>query len=59
MILMLVYVAAEDSPTEDGKNFTFWAGGHHIYMNCVLLSNLIILKMQHTFTGFNLIIIGA
>ena len=56
-ILMLCFVASQDSPVEDGKNFTFWAGGHHIYMNCVLLSNLIILKMQHNFTGFNLIII--
>lgn len=54
---MLCFVASQDSPVEDGKNFTFWAGGHHIYMNCVLLSNLIILKMQHNFTGFNLIII--
>lgn len=59
MILMLCFVAAEDSPMEDGKSFTFWAGGHHIYMNCVLLANLIILKMQHAYTGFNLVIITA
>ena len=57
MILMCSFVAAEDSPVDDGKTFNFWAGGHHVYMNCVLLANLIILKMQHAYTGFNLVII--
>lgn len=42
---------------DDGKTFNFWAGGHHVYMNCVLLANLIILKMQHAYTGFNMVII--
>jgi len=28
-------------------------------MNCVLLANLIILKMQHNITGFNLVLIGG
>ena len=57
MILMLCFVWPQESLLEDGKTFTFWAGGHHIYMNCVLLANLIILKMQHNFTGFNLVIV--
>ena len=57
MILGVSFYASQDSPLEDGLTFNFWAGGHHVYMNCVLLANLIILKMQHNFTGFNLIII--
>lgn len=59
MILMLCFYSPEDSPIEDGKSFTFWAGGHHVYMNCVLLANIIILKMQHNWTGVNCVIVGA
>jgi phospholipid-transporting ATPase len=59
MVLTLAFVLPESSPTTDGKSFTFWAGGHHVYMNCVLLANLMILKMQHNYTGFNVIIISA
>jgi len=28
-------------------------------MNCVLLANIIILKMQHEFTGVNIVIVAA
>ncbi len=59
MILALVFYTSQDTILEDGKTFNFWAGGHHVYMNCVLLANLIILKMQHNWTGFNLVIIGC
>lgn len=45
MILALVFYTSQDTILEDGKTFNFWAGGHHVYMNCVLLANLIILKM--------------
>lgn len=58
MVLMCVFWAAEDSALPDGKTFTFWAGGHHVYMNCVILANVIIIKMQHTITGFNLVIVA-
>ena len=57
MILAVVFYTSQDSVVDDGKTFNFWAGGHHVYMNCVLLANLIILKMQHNWTGFNMIII--
>ena len=57
MILMLCFWTAEDTVVDSGKNFTFWAGGHHVYMNCVLLANIIILKMQHAYTGVNMFII--
>lgn len=59
MILGVCFYVAEDSPVEDGKSFNFWAGGHHVYMNCVLLANLIIFKMQHNYTGWNAVIIAA
>ena len=43
---------------EDGKTFNFWAGGHHVYMNCVLLANILILKMKHAYTGVNMVIVA-
>ena len=57
MILLVVFWCSQETPVSDGKTFNFWAGGHHVYMNCVLMANLIILKMQHAYTGFNLIIV--
>lgn len=57
MILMVCFYTAEDTQIENGKTFNFWAGGHHVYMNCVLLANLIILKMQHAYTGVNIVIV--
>lgn len=45
MIIAVSFWTSQESPVDDGKNFTFWAGGHHVYMNCVLLANIIILKM--------------
>jgi len=59
MILGVVFYTSQDTPTQDGKTINFWSGGHHVYLNCVLLANLIILRMQHNFTGFNLIIIAC
>ena len=59
MILMVCFYTSEDTVLEDGKNFNFWAGGHHVYMNCVLLANILILKMQHAYTGFNFIIVAG
>ena len=45
MVLMLAFVLPENGPTTGGRTFNFWAGGHHVYMNCVLLANLMIIKM--------------
>ena len=59
MILFVSFYAGQDSPTEDGQTFNFWAGGAHVYMNCVILANVIILKMQHNYTGFNMVICAA
>ena len=46
MILAVVFYTAEDTAVPDGKTYNFWAGGHMVYMNCVILANFIILKMQ-------------
>ena len=59
MILILAFVLPEEKPTSEGKIFSFWAGGHHVLMNCVLLSNLIILKMHNTINILNVLIITA
>ena len=59
MILMVCFYTAEDTIVDTGKTFNFWAGGHHVYMNCVLLANIIILKMQHAYTGFNFLIVAG
>lgn len=57
MILAIVFYTSQDSVLSDGLSFTFWAGGHHVYGCCVLLANVIILKMQHNWTGINVVII--
>ena len=57
MVLYVGFWCSEMNPVEDGKTFNFWAGGHHVYMNCVLLANIIVLKMTHNFTGFGIIVI--
>ena len=56
MILATVFYTAEDTILPEGKTYNFWAGGHMVYMNCVILANLIILKMQHAFHVFNFFI---
>jgi len=57
MIIGVSFWTSQVSAVDDGKTFTFWAGGHHVYMNCVLLANIIILKMQNEFTGYNIFIV--
>ena len=59
MILAVVFYTAEDTAVVDGKTYNFWAGGHMVYMNCVILANFIILKMQHAFHVFNFVIIAG
>ena len=59
MVLYVGFWCSEMTPVDDGKTFNFWAGGHHVYMNCVLLANVIVLKMTHNFTGWGVIVIGC
>jgi hypothetical protein len=59
MILATAFYCTCDTIIDGGQTIGFWAGGHHVYMNCVLLANLIILRMSHNITGFNLVIISG
>ena len=44
---------------EDGSTFSFWAGGHQVYGVCVIMANLIVLKMENSFNLWNdLIMVG-
>ena len=45
------------SPVADGKTFNFWAGGHVVYFECVLLVNMVLLRQTHNFTGWNELLI--
>lgn len=56
MVLGLSLVLPCDTLLEDGRQFGFWAGGHHVYMNCILLANFVVLRMQNLFTGFGEVI---
>ena len=47
-------IFTQDSATSaDGKMYSFWAGGHVVYFECVLVVNLILLRWTHNFTGWN------
>ena len=59
MILMVVFYTAEDTLLPEGMTYNFWAGGHMVYMNCVILANLIIIRMSHDIHLYNLFLIGA
>jgi len=45
------------SPVADGKTFNFWAGGHIVYFECILLANMVLLRQTHNFTGWNELLI--
>lgn len=53
MILFLIFYIPELSLFEDGSTFSFWAGGHQVYGVCIILANLIVLKMENSFNGWN------
>ena len=53
MILFLIFYIPESSLFEDGSTFSFWAGGHQVYGVCIILANLIVLKMENSFNGWN------
>ncbi len=41
------------SAVENGKTFSFWAGGHIVYFMCVFVANFVLLRATHNFTGWN------
>ena len=57
IILFVGMLATQESPTPDGKTYTFWAGGHIVYFECVLLVNLVLLRYSHNWTGWGELLI--
>ena len=57
MILFIGMVASQDSPTVMGKTYNFWAGGHIVYFECVLVANLVLLRATNNWTGWGELLI--
>ena len=51
-LLYLGMVFTQESAVASGKSFTFWAGGHIVYFECILLANLVLLRQTHNHTGW-------
>ena len=45
------------SEVENWKTFSFWAGGHIVYFQTVFVSNFVLLRATHNFTGWNELLI--
>mmetsp|Transcript_34771 Transcript_34771/g.42736 ORF Transcript_34771/g.42736 Transcript_34771/m.42736 type:complete len:125 (+) Transcript_34771:1442-1816(+) len=41
------------SAVENGRTFSFWAGGHIVYFMCVLTVNVVLLRSTHNWTGWS------
>jgi len=57
LLLFLGVVFPTHSPTPEGKAFGFWAGGHIVYFECILLVNLVLLRHSHNMTGWGELLI--
>lgn len=57
IILFIGMVFTQLSPVSDGKTFTFWAGGHTVYFECVLLANIVLLRATNNWTGWGELLI--
>ena len=57
IILFIGMVFTQDSPTSSGRTYTFWAGGHVVYFECVLIVNLVLLRYSHNLTGWGELLI--
>ena len=53
MILFLCFILPCLTLLPDGHTFEFWAGGHHVYFICIIFANIIVLKLQNTYSGLN------
>ena len=53
IVLFIGMVFTQESFTAaDGRSYNFWASGHVVYFECVLLANLVLLRWTHNFTGW-------
>jgi len=57
LILFIGMVSTQESPTPSGKTYSFWAGGHIVYFECVLIVNLVLLRYSHNWTGWGELLI--
>ena len=58
IILFLGMVFTQESACPNGKSYTFWAGGHVVYFECVLIANLVLLRNTHNFSGWGELLIA-
>jgi len=52
IILFVGMVFSQMAIVESGKTFSFWAGGHIVYFECVLVVNIVLLRGTHNWTGW-------
>lgn len=57
VILFIGMVFTQMTAVEDGRNYTFWAGGHVVYFECVLTVNIVLLRGSHNWTGWGELLI--
>ena len=57
IILFLGMTFTQESEVPNGKTYTFWAGGHVVYFECVLLANLVLVRSTNNFMGWGELII--
>lgn len=52
IILVFVFICSEQSLMEDGKNYNFWAGGHNVYLACILTVSFVLFRNIHNHNGW-------
>ena len=57
IILFLGMTFSQESEAPNGKTYTFWAGGHVVYFECVILANLVLIRSTNNFMGWGELII--
>lgn len=50
IVLFVGMVFTQLSAVADGKTYNFWASGHMVYLECVLLANFVMLRATHNWT---------
>jgi len=57
VLLFIGMVFPQMSAVENGKTYSFWAGGHVVYFECVLVVNIVLLRGSHNWTGWGELLI--
>ena len=53
ILLLGLYWQNVSQPTESGRTYNFWAGGHIVYFQSLLLANLVLIRQTSHFIGIN------